>query len=136
MPDPLEHVEQRLIAGYQKQGSLYESALRLLQERAGPASDADRAHHLNEVLHRVASIETEFADARAIWRQSGKTPGTELRAVLERVAEQLRILGGLIESQVAELLVRKQRLAPAIDDFIRQRSMLNAYGQTVQQAPR
>src|SRR5262249_10223799 len=125
MSASLEQLEQRVLAGYQRQASHYERALRLLEQR-----DANWAQDLHAILEEVARLEPVYADAKAAWQQSGQTPGVELRAVLDRLAEQIRVLRAMIDSQVAELLARKQRLVPEIDDFIRRRWMLNAYGQT------
>jgi hypothetical protein len=127
MSDSLEQLEQRVLAGYRRQASHYERALRLLEQRDAVTNWAQDLH---AILEEVAGLEPEYADAKAAWQQSGKTPGVELRAVLDRLAEQIRVLRAMIDSQVAELLARKQRLVPEIDDFIRRRWMLNAYGQS------
>ena len=130
MDDSLDVVERRLIAGYQRQATEYERALRVLEAGADAGRENNWAQHLNDVLLIVAELDGELTDAKAAWRDSGRTPGTELRALLDRLASQIRVVGAHIDAQVVQLVARKQRLLPEIDDFIRQRWMLHAYRQT------
>ena len=130
MTDILDSLEQRLIAGYGQQANQYEQALLCL---AGRASDAKGAAEtgcvadLLKVLEMVAKLDADLAADKAAWRQSGRTPGDELRMMLERVATQIRVLAEHVDALVADAVAQKQRLVPEVDDFIRQRWMLNAY---------
>jgi hypothetical protein len=138
MPDTFARLEQRLIAGYGQQASQYELALRILEERAsaatGTSDDHGWASALQGVLQSVTELDADLADDKVAWRQSGRVAGADLRLVLDRVATQIRVLGERIDGQVADLVARKQRLLPEIDEFIRQRWMLNAYGRVGQAA--
>jgi hypothetical protein len=125
MPDTIEQLEQRLIAGYQRQASVYERALRVIEQQS---SAPNWAQDLHAVLEEVTLLEAEYADAKAAWQQADKSPGPALRIVLDRLGVQIQSLRASIDNQVAELMARKQRFAPEMDEFIRRRWMLNAYG--------
>ncbi|HZZ78305.1 MAG TPA: hypothetical protein VFE62_07290 [Gemmataceae bacterium] len=127
MSDTTEILEQRLLAGYRRQSSLYERALRVIEERS---SEPNWAQNLHAVLEEVTALEAEHADTKVGWQQTGRSPGPELRVVLERLGAQIQSLRAAIDNQVAEITARKERLMPEVDDFIRRRWMLNAYGQS------
>jgi hypothetical protein len=128
MADTTEQLEQRLIAGYRRQSSIYERALRVLEQQSAEPS---WAQDLNAVLEEVTLLEAEYADAKAAWQQTGRSPGQEMRNVLEQLGQQIQSLRTSIDNQVTELMARKQRLVPEMDEFIRRRWMLNAYSQAV-----
>jgi hypothetical protein len=130
MIDPLDGLEQRLIVGYNQQASYYEHALLCLAGRAPDAKGAaetGRVADLLKALEVIAKLDADLVADKIAWRQSGRTPGDELRMVLERVATQIRVLAEHVDALVADAVAQKQRLVPEVDDFIRQRWMLNAY---------
>ena len=118
-------IEQRLIAGYEAQARAYEEALGILAK----VDDADDrwVQALHDALCRVAAGDLAMAGDKAAWRQSGRSPADRFREVLDRVAQQVRLLAQKIDLHVAELLARRQQLFPEIDAFARQRQMLQAY---------
>ena len=130
--DTINDVEHRLVAGYRRQADTYERALRILDERATPADAlvaVDWAPELRDTLQVVADLDAELADDKQTWRHTARVPGPELRTLLKRLANQIRELTTKIDGEIAALVARKERLAPEIDVFLRQRSMLNAYNQ-------
>ena len=131
MNDTLDLLEQRLVDGYRQLASQYEKALSIVQAPASPTSCPPGEIHwmptLQEALQTVAGLDARLADDKSAWAQSGRSPGTELRTILDRVAAQIRTLAEHIDRQVAQLVARKERLVPKMDEFIRQRWMLNAY---------
>ena len=71
MTETLDPLEQRLLAGYQQQAVQYERALRILDERAGAATDtiddANWVAALQEVLHTVADLAKSELQGRTEW---------------------------------------------------------------------
>lgn len=125
-------LEQRLVAGYRQQADAYERALRILNERmlsADASVQLDWAPELRDTLQTVADLDAKLADDKRAWQHSARIQGPELRSLLERLATQIRELSTKIDGEIAALVARKERLAPEIDVFLRQRSMLNAYSQ-------
>lgn len=137
MRDTLVSLEQRLIAGYRQQASHYEQALQMLEQRDTAALGEERwVTGLQVILQTVAELNARMADDKAGWGQAQRSPEAELRVVLDDVAARIRLLGERIDAAVADLVARKRRLLPEIDDFIRQRWMLAAYGRQDQAASR
>jgi hypothetical protein len=126
MNEPVDLLEQRLLAGYRGQASQYERALHLI---ATHKAEKEWAPELLNILQVLAALDAGMANDKAAWRVSGRVPGAELRTLLDHLAGQIRALAGHVDGQVADLLARKERLVPEMDGFIRQRSMLQAYGQ-------
>jgi hypothetical protein len=134
MNGSVDDLEQRLLAGYRQQLQNYENAWLVLVGRVPTDGQthapSDWLPRLQDPLQRVADLDRAMAHDKAVWQQNAGKPGRELSAVLDQLAEKIRVLKEAIDAEVADLLVRKQRLLPVMDDFIRQRWMLNAYGQT------
>src|ERR1043166_3050489 len=129
MNDDVAHaLESRLIAGYHRQVDAYERALQIL-ERRDTVLQAEWAPELRDTLQTVAELDAALAADKGVWRATARTPGPELRIVVERLALQIQELAAKIDDEIAALVARKERLAPEIDTFIRQRSMLSAYAQ-------
>ena len=131
MSESIDDLDQRLIAGYRQQAIQYEYALRLI---ADTTRVGDWAHRLNEALGLIAELDAALADDKAAWRRAARTPGPALRAVLDSVGERIQSLAKHIDERVASLMDEKKRLVPQIDEFVRQRAMLNAYEQCSQAA--
>lgn len=119
-------LEKRLLAGYRQQLQAYEQALNVVCTRA---DNLDWLAQLQQSMQQVAALDQQLATDKADWRLSGRAPGSELRTLLDQLATKIATLKDTIDSEVAELHARRSRLLPEIDDFIRQRWMLNAYGQ-------
>lgn len=139
MSKSADSLQERLIEGYRRQLEHYQRALRILETFA-PAGDTEIsdhpwAHELHDLLTSAAAVNAGMATDRAAWQQAGAAPSAELSEVLDRLAEQIRTLSCQIDKHVARLLERRQRLVPVMDEFIRQRWMLNAYGKHGQSAP-
>jgi selenocysteine lyase/cysteine desulfurase len=124
-----EALEQRLIAAYQQQMEAYKRAHAIMDARA---AHADWLAQLQEPLSVVAALELQMADDKRAWREGSHAPGAELRVLLDQLGEKIRTLKEAIDSEMAELLAQRSRLLPVIDDFIRQRWMLNAYARSAE----
>jgi hypothetical protein len=120
-------LEQRLLRGYQEQLRQYDRVA-VLAPGWLPADDS-WAHELNLVLKDVAALDAAMADDKEAWRRSERRPGSELGALLERLAEKLGTMAAGINRHVADIEARKDRLLPQIDELIQKRRMLRAYGQ-------
>jgi hypothetical protein len=125
-PDGAE-LEQRLLRGYQEQLRQYDRVTVLAGQ--GPPADDSWAHELNLVLNDVAALDVAMAPDKEAWRRLQRRPGSELSALLERLAEKLGTMAAGVNRHVADIEARKDRLLPQIDELIQKRRMLRAYGQ-------
>lgn len=129
----LDAVEERLVAGYRRQAAQYDHALRYLEASARHESGADCqpswVPEIQQAFAVVAELDMQLATDKAVWQHSGRNAGAELSETLDRVAMQIRTLSDRIDGAIAALASRSQQLAPEIDRFVRQRSMLHAYAQ-------
>jgi hypothetical protein len=127
MISQLDVLERRLIAGYEQQLQAYAHALQIFAAKS-PGVETDWLTRLQEPLERIAALDRVMAADKAAWRISGRSNGVELRSVIDQLADKIRMLKDCIDCEVADLTARRNRLLPEVDDFIRQRWMLNAYG--------
>jgi hypothetical protein len=127
MISQLDALEQRLIAGYEQQLQAYEHALEIFAARSQDL-ERDWLTRLQEPLDCIAALDRVMTADKAAWRASGRSNGIEMRAVIDRLAKKIQALKVCVDGEVAELTARRDRLLPEMDDFIRQRWMLNAYG--------
>lgn len=119
-------LEQRLLTNYRQQAAHYERALRLLD------SEADRDARIQDVviiLQQIAEMDAALAEDKTAWRQTNRQAGTELRTLLDTLAVQIRTLSECVEQHMVQVAARKAQLAPALDEVMRQRTMLKAYAQ-------
>jgi hypothetical protein len=126
MTAALVALENRLLGAFQEQLRHYDRALSIVEQSARASNDW--VHALNAALQDIISLDAGMAHDKLAWRQSGRSPGKELAAVLDLLAQRIRLLSESIDRQVAELQARKQQLLPEIDGFIKERRMLQAYG--------
>jgi hypothetical protein len=124
MTDNFMNVEQRLLNGYAAQLGLYDRALGM----AAPSNES--VHDLNAILKEIAALDADLAEDKAVWRFSGYQPGPQLREVLDRVAERIRMLSAAVDRRFVELQASRQALMPQVDECIQQRRMLSAYGKS------
>jgi hypothetical protein len=127
----IHELEPPLIGNYQKQLPLYQRALAIAERQETGAlavAGNDWVRGLNCALEEIASLDAALAADKNAWRLSGQQPGPELSALLMRVAEYIKALSGAIDRHVAQIQERKEKLMPALDKFIQQRRMLEAYG--------
>jgi len=125
----IDSLEQRLTDAYRMQANLYEDAICIVNSDAQSIDMDDWVNDLRSTLHEVAVIEARIAHDKVSWEESGRTPGNDLQGILKRIAVQIRSLTTLIDRRSEELMAKKQRLLPVLDEFIRQRHMLQSYGQ-------
>ena len=134
MTDTLMALQQRLIQGYQAQLRRYDQALRIIApttpEAEGSAESRQSVLDLNGVLNEIAALDMALANDKAAWRLSAQHPGPELRGLLDKIAERIGGLSAIVDRRVASLQASKQALLPEVDQTIRRRKMLNAYGKS------
>jgi hypothetical protein len=132
MSDNFTDLEQRLIRGYREQLQHYNRAIAIVEQAARKAAtDGARLpwlHDLNAVLSEISALDAALTEERSVWRFGGRSPGDELRGLLDGVAERIRTLATHVDLQMQELQTRRQNLMPEMDEFIQQRRMLHAYG--------
>jgi hypothetical protein len=123
--------EALLCQAYREEADHYTQALalaedlsRALHEELG--ADA-QLHTLAVHLDQVAVIEARIATTKQAWQKKGQKPGTELKKVLEQVAEQLERLARCLHGAEQEALRQKIALAPRLDSVIRGQQMRRAY---------
>ena len=131
MMDSLALLEQRLAKAYADQAAHYDIALGIL-ERTDIDHDGS-VLDLQAALKEVARIDASITDDKAVWLQSGNSPGPALRGILERLAQQIRILAQHVDRRVVALTAKRQRIVPELDGFLRQRRMLQAYDKYAKQ---
>ena len=116
-------LEERLRQGYQQQLILYDQALVIVEER-GP----DWAHALGTILEKVTLLDATMTGDKTAWRGSAVQAGPELSVLLDQVKQRIARLAECIHCDITDLQARQQQLLPEIDDLIRRRRMLEAYG--------
>lgn len=121
MADDADALENRLTASYREQLGSYERALRSAQSLADTAE-------LLAILNALAVQDARIAEDKAAWRRLGRSPGNDLRQVVQQVASAIRALAEVVDRRIAEAQAQKQKLAPDMDGLIQQRRMLRAYG--------
>ncbi|MBI1833100.1 MAG: hypothetical protein HYR84_16795 [Planctomycetes bacterium] len=122
-------LEQRLIDGYQAQAQWYSRAHEILA-RHGSEDGAMYSWvvDLQSALNEVAAIDMAMTADKAAFRQSGEPAGPALRQTLDALTEIIGKVAQSVDAWVARLTERRNQLAPQLDEFIRQRQMLHAYG--------
>jgi hypothetical protein len=120
MTDHLLDVENHLIAGFRAELALYDRALGLV----------DRADELNEVLSAIRGQDDELAEDKLVWRFAERKAGPELSEVLAQLAERIQKLSVLVDRRVGELRSSQSVLLPEVDQCIKHRRMLHAYGKS------
>jgi hypothetical protein len=132
MTEPPSALESRLIQAYAAQASCYERALEAV-EQGEPTSRGEDWYpwipRLQTALNEAAAIDAAMAEDKQAWRQSGRSASAPLRAVLDLLAEHLRVLAASIDGCVAVLSDRRRKMVPELDGFIQQRRMRHAYDQ-------
>jgi hypothetical protein len=128
----LDSLENRLVEAYRAQAGHYDEALRIIQEDGQALEQEVWTHDLQTALQHVAAVEFHLRADKHDWQQSGRKPGAELHDLLEAIKIKIQALTAAIDRRSAELIAQKQRLLPAMDQFIRQRQMLNRYEQFAQ----
>jgi hypothetical protein len=127
----LAALEQRLHNAHVEQLRHYERALDIVANPlrlAGTTVINDWVHDLNAELNEIAAINTRIAGDKRAWAESGQRPGRALQSLLDVLAERIRELGQRVDGHIADLQAHRHNMLPEIDDFIRQRRMLQAYG--------
>jgi hypothetical protein len=124
----IDLLEQRLAEAYRRQAKHYDEALCIVNENVQPFELSTWANDLQSALQQIANIEQDMAGDKLVWKSSNRTPSVELRKVLANVATQIQNLANAIDRRSQEVSARKQRLLPALDEFIRHRHMLQSYG--------
>jgi len=128
MNDPLE---QRLIAAYELQRLAYARALELVV-RSGQESPPDFdnfgwTEQLTGLLGDVAQIDRSIAADKKLWQTAKRSPGPQMKAILEELGIGIRELSARIDPLIADLHERRRRMLPEIDLVSRQQQMLSAY---------
>lgn len=128
---PPETAEASLFQAYQAEAEHYARALRLAQtlrfRLQQGASVQEEMTLILACLDDVRTIEARIAETRTQWQQSGRKPGPELSAALNRVAELLASLAPLIGAAEKQALTRLGELRPQLDASSRARQMQHAY---------
>ena len=122
-------LESRLQAGFEKQSALYGEALDLLDRSSNDAFDNSHwAYKLSDLLAQVAMVEATLSDDKRVWQEADRQGGPWLRQTHEDLSRRIRTLAERVDGAMAELTIRRNRLLPELDGFIRQRQMMRAYG--------
>jgi uncharacterized membrane protein YccC len=128
MSDPLE---QRLIAAYELQRLAYARALELVahqgQELRHDFDNLGWTEQLTGLLADVADIDRSIAADKRLWQTAGRSPGPQMKKLLDDLGTSIRELSARIDPLIADLRERRQRLLPEIDLVGRQQQMLSAY---------
>jgi hypothetical protein len=124
-------LDAELTTAYAEEAVLYEQGLTLaeqiaLQVEKGTAADA-LLGRIRELLARVQLVEDRVAMAKSQWHERGYRPSGPLAAMLARVAELIHRMQSHLNGARVHAELRKQDLAPALDECIRQRQMRSAY---------
>ena len=119
-------LEQRLLEGYRAQLTLYDQAMSLIT--APPGDKQDWAEDLHGLLGELAQRDREMAADKAEWRQSNDEANGELTTLITEVAQRITNLSAVINQRMSELQSRRDQLVPEVDEFIRRRRMIEAYG--------
>jgi hypothetical protein len=128
MTNDLQALEQRLLRAFREQLRHYDRALAIVEPQGHGAADPGWVLNLNAVLREVEMADTAMTADKTAWRRAGQIPGTELKTLVDCLADRLRTLAEFIQRHVADIQARKEQLLPEVDGFIQQRRMLEAYG--------
>jgi hypothetical protein len=121
-------LEQRLTDAYAAQAKCYDLALSAVTcQKPEDTSGYQWVMEMQTALNDVAALDAAMAEDKEAWRRAGRSASEPLRAILETLAEHIRILSESLDERVARLTERRQQLLPELDAFIRQRRMLHAY---------
>ena len=134
MNDTLQLLEQRLAKAYADQASHYGNALRTLERQQVIAKqtvmEENWVFELQRSLDEVSAIDVAMKEDKQAWQQSGRSPSILLSSILDKLAQQIRTLGDLIDERIAVLNKKRLQMMPEVDGIIQQRRILNAYHHT------
>ena len=124
----LAALERRLVDAYREQLRHYDRAVDILRQAPNGSGDGAWVEDLHAVLAQLSASDVPLSEDKAAWRQSGRQPGPELRALWERLAARINTLEAGVARHMANIEAGKKQLLPAIDTLIQKRRMLQAYG--------
>jgi hypothetical protein len=120
-----------LLSAFLQEADCYGRALQVAAELGAACQRSEgideRLRQVFALLEEVAAVEARIAPVKQAWEQAGRPAGTELRAVMDRVAALILQLKNHIQTIEEAVRARRDAVAAELDVCNRGRQMQRAY---------